>query len=299
MNSLDPGAHPSGWIEVTILAPPPQAEAAADFLVRLTGRGVETMPGPGGREQVKAFLEEGPRAGEQRRQVAELVRRLAALAPGEVSVEFRALPDQDWGESWKRHFHPQELAPGLWVAPPWEPPPGQVPEGEVVLIDPGQAFGTGQHASTLLCLQHLARLAGEGRLPGRLLDLGCGTGILALAGLRLGVERALALDLDPLALAAARHNAELNGLASRLEISSRPLEQMTEEFPLILANLTALDLVQLAPGLAARLELGGELVASGILEGQDARVRQALEGAGLGFVERGALGEWCSLVMVR
>lgn len=300
MNDNDNSKRPSGWIEVSIEAPSEQAAAAADFLVLLTGRGVEINESASGAEQVKAFLEAGPGSGDQIKAIEDLVRRLEAQtgASGLVHVALAELDDQDWSENWKRHFHPKEMAPGLWVAPPWEPMEDD-PAYEVVIIDPGQAFGTGHHASTALCLQRLARMKRKDNLPGRLLDLGCGTGILALAGLKLGIPSALALDLDPLALEATRHNAKLNNLSDRIEIGSRPLEQIEEKFPLITANITALDLTELARPMAAKLEPGGELVASGMMQGQDDGVRRALEGAGLGMVERMSQGEWCCLVMAR
>jgi ribosomal protein L11 methyltransferase len=302
MTDNDNSKRPSGWIEVRIQAPAEQAAAAADFLVLLTGRGVETLEalGDGAPETVKAFLEAGPESGQQLQAVEDLVRRLEAQAgaSGFMRVSFVELADQDWGENWKRHFHPKEMAPGLWVAPPWEPMTAESGQ-TVVIIDPGQAFGTGHHASTSLCLQRLARMKRKDYLPQRLLDLGCGTGILALAGLKLGVSSAMALDLDPMALEATRHNAELNNLADRIEISSKSPDQVTEKFPLVLANITALDLTELARPMAAKLEPGGELVASGMMLGQDEGVRHALEDAGLGMVERMSQGEWCALVMAR
>lgn len=302
MTDNDNSKRPSGWIEVKIQAPAEQAAAAADFLVLLTGRGVETGDsGIGdGAEYVRAFLEAAPQSGDQIRAIEDLVRRLENQSGGAgmVRLEFAELEDQDWGENWKRHFHPEEMAPGFWVAPPWEP---MVPKEDqlVVLIDPGQAFGTGHHASTALCLKRLARLKRKEYLPQRLLDVGCGTGILTLAGLLLGVPSALAIDLDPLALEATRHNAELNGLTDRVQISSQPLAQIEEKFSLIMANLTALDLINLARAIADRVQPGGEIVASGMMQGQDRKVRQAFEEAGLGFVERDSQGEWCSLVMTR
>jgi ribosomal protein L11 methyltransferase len=302
MTDNDNSKRPKSWIEVSVQAPAAQAEVAADFLVLLTGRGVETgeFPAADGSELVKSFLEAGPKAGDQIQAIEDLVRRLEAQtgASGMVHVALAELDDQDWGENWKRHFHPKEMAPGIWVAPPWEP---MTPDAEqvVVIIDPGQAFGTGHHASTSLCLQRLARMKRKKYLPQRMLDLGCGTGILALAGLSLGIASALAIDMDPLALEATRHNAELNDLADRIQVSSQALDQIDEKFPLIMANLTALDLTHLARALAARLEGGGELVASGMMQGQDEGVRGALEDAGLGLVERASQGEWCSLVMAR
>jgi ribosomal protein L11 methyltransferase len=302
MNDNDNSKCVSGWIEINIQAPSEQTAAAADFLVLLTGRGVEINESAdsGGAEQVKAFLEAGPKSGEQIKAIEDLVRRLEsqAGASGLVHVALTELDDQDWSENWKRHFHPKEMAPGLWVAPPWEPMEDD-PSNVVVIIDPGQAFGTGHHASTALCLQRLARMKRKNYLPGRLLDLGCGTGILALAGLKLGIASALALDLDPLALEATRHNAKLNNLSGRIEVGSQPLDRINEKFPLIMANITALDLTELARAMAAKLEPGGELVTSGMMQGQDEGVRRALEDAGLGMVERMSLGEWCCLVMAR
>jgi ribosomal protein L11 methyltransferase len=257
---------------------------------------VETAWAGPDREAVTGYLAQGPGAAEQEAAVRELAGRLAAQEPG-VVLEVESLADQDWSAVWKQHFHPLELAPGLWVAPPWEPdPPGP---GLVVLIDPGQAFGTGHHASTALCLRRLARLARQGRLAGPVLDVGCGTGILALAALRLGAGRAVAVDSDPLAVAACRANARLNRLADGLEAGQTPLARLPGAYPLVLANLSARVLRELAPELAARVAPGGELVASGLLAGQAERVRAALEERGLALVERASLGQWCSLVLGR
>jgi ribosomal protein L11 methyltransferase len=285
-----------GWIRLEVTAPAAEAEAAADFLTGLTGRGVETASAGEGLEKVTGYLAQGPAAAEQERAVRGLVERLRAQEP-RVRLSVGRLADQDWGANWKRHFRPLELAPGLWVAPPWEAaPPGP---GEVVVIDPGQAFGTGHHASTALCLRRLARLAREGRLAGDVLDVGCGTGILSLAALRLGAAKARSIDTDPQALEAARANAELNGLSAWLEVSATPLAEVAGSYPLVLANLTAETLRALAPELAARVAPGGELVASGILEDQVDEVRELLARAGLEPRETGARDEWRSLVMGR
>jgi ribosomal protein L11 methyltransferase len=292
-----PPAAPA-WIEVVILAPEAQAEAAADFLVTLTGLGVEVddFADPPGPVQVKGFLPAGGDLGAQKAMLTRYAQALGQDAGQEVLVTFQDLAGEDWSQNWKKHFKPRAVTRGLVVAPPWEEAE-LGPEQRVVIIDPGQAFGTGQHESTTLCLARLERLAERDHLPPRLLDVGCGTGILALAFLLFGGSSAVAIDLDPEAVAATRHNAGLNGLGEHLEASDTPLEAITERFPLIVANLTAKDLQELAPALAARLSPGGEIIVSGLLVMQIEAVRAALEAQGLILLEQDSLAGWAGLVM--
>jgi ribosomal protein L11 methyltransferase len=291
--------QPPQWIEVLIAAPPEQAEAAADFLVTLTGRGVEMSDESDwpGLAQVRGFMTVGAETPAQRAALERFVDGLRALGSGgQVRLDYRDLADQDWGQNWKKHFKPRALTPGLVVAPPWEtaaPEPGQT----VIIIDPGQAFGTGQHESTLLCLKRVERLAGRDLLPDSMLDVGCGTGILALAYLLLGGSWALAVDIDPLAVEAAQHNAQLNGVADRITVSDRPLAEVQGRFGLITANLTAPDLKALAPQLAPLLQPGGELVAAGLLSSQVEEVRRAFAEQGLAVLEQDFLAGWASLVL--
>lgn len=291
-------SQPPQWIEVIILAPAPQAEAAADFLVTLTGLGVEVddFAEPPGPVQVKGFLASGADSQAQIQQLTRYAQELGQQAGHEVLVSFRDLPEEDWGQNWKKHFQPRAVTRGLVVAPPWQLP--ELEEGqEVIVIDPGQAFGTGQHESTVLVLQRLERLAAHDALANDLLDVGCGTGILGLAFLRLGGRRVLGLDLDPEALEATLHNARLNGLDENFRVSATPVQELEAKFPLVVANLTAKDLQELAPALAARLASGGELIVSGLLVMQAEGVRLALEEQGLSFLEQDSLTGWSSLVM--
>ena len=273
------------WVEVVLLAPAAQADAAADYLVALTGHGVEIDDSqePPAPVMVKGFLAAGADLAAQQAALQRYALELGQAAGQEVIVNFQNLPDQDWGENWKRHFRPRALTRRLVVAPPWERAelhPGQLE----IVIDPGQAFGTGQHESTLLCLRRLEHLAGRGQLPDRILDVGCGTGILGLAFLLLGGREAVGIDLDPLAVEASLHNAELNGLAARMQASQTPLASVPGRFPLVVANLTAKDLEEVAADLVTHLAPSGELIVAGLLVMQIKQVRAALEAHGLRLI---------------
>jgi ribosomal protein L11 methyltransferase len=209
-----------------------------------------------------------------------LLETLAASC-GEVARvgEAEAVSDVDWSEAWKEGLEPVVVAAELVVRPPFRPPvPGHPVE---VVIEPGQAFGTGGHASTRLALEWIAARARE--LAGAsVLDVGCGSGVLALAALRLGARSAVAFDLDPLAAPAARENARCNGLQERLALFTGPLEALAgPPFDWVLANMLSREFLPLAGALAERTALGGAAVFSGLLEEERSRVTDALAAAGL------------------
>ncbi len=195
---------------------------------------------------------------------------LAALLGGDVpGWRDEALADRDWDRAWLDDFRPMRFGHRLWVCPSDRDPPD--PDAVNLRLDPGLAFGTGTHPTTALCLEWLDGHA----TPGTLLDYGCGSGILAIAGLLLGAESAWGVDLDPQALLATRDNAARNGVAARL--STGPPEGLPAELrcELLLANILAGPLVALAPTLAAHLAPGGALVLSGILPEQAEAVAAA------------------------
>lgn len=288
-----------GWLEARLSAPAPQAEAAADFLTSLTGHGVQILDehGPTGPVTVVAFFEAGAELPAQKAQLEGYARSLAAEAgEGAVELTFSDLAAEDWAGAWKAYFHPRLVSRRLIVAPPWEkasPEPGQM----VIVIDPGQAFGTGQHQSTQLVLRRIERLAERGRLPARVLDVGCGSGILGLAATLFGAQQVTGIDIDPEAVAATLANAKRNGLERGLTASMTPLEELNETYPLVLANLIARELVDLAQLLAQRLSPGGELVISGILIDQIGQMSEVFAAQGLKVVEQDSLAEWAALVL--
>ncbi len=207
------------------------------------------------------------------------------------ALRTRGVDDGDWTGAWKAHYVPQRIGRVVvvpsWVEEPLEP-------GEVgITLDPGMAFGTGLHPTTRGCLHLLQDVA---PMPAVVLDVGCGSGILALAALRLGAERAIGLDTDPLAVTATRENAERNGLADRVATAEGTLALTTDtRYALVVANLVAAVLVELAPRLAAHLAAGGTLLASGIIEPRAGEVIDAMGAAGLVVTDRVDDGEWVSL----
>ena len=207
------------------------------------------------------------------------------------TLQVRSVDDADWIDAWKRDYVPQRIG-RVVIVPSWVVHEA-APDDAVIVLDPGMAFGTGLHPTTRACLELLQDLR---PLPERVLDVGAGSGILALAALRLGAGSALGYDTDTLAVQAARDNADRNGLADRLEIRDGSLPAVADErFGLVVANLVAAVLVDLAPRLAAHVEPGGVLLAGGIIAERGDEVVEALGAGGLTVTDRRDDGEWVAL----
>jgi ribosomal protein L11 methyltransferase len=203
----------------------------------------------------------------------------------------RRLAHANWAEAWKAHYTPQRIGRHLRVVPSWLAVEVE-PADRVIRLDPGMAFGTGLHPTTRLCLEELEERVRPGLA---VLDVGTGSGILAIAAARLGAGRVLALDIDPQAAAIAAANAANNGVAIET-VAGELAELPAETFDLVVANLLAGLLIELAAGLAARCRPGGQLVAGGILADQAAAVGAALAAAGFGPSSSRASGDWVALV---
>ncbi len=195
-----------------------------------------------------------------------------------------------WRDAWREHWKATRLGSRIVVVPTWveyEPEPNDI----VMRLDPGRAFGTGQHASTALASAAVEKHVASGvRDP--IIDLGCGSGILSFVALVLGTERAIACDIDPDAVASTRENAVLLGLADRLDARVGGVDAVPETSRLVVANIEAAVLVPLASQVAARVAPGGRLVLSGILEAQEDAVRAAYEAVGLRFVGAAVRDGW-------
>jgi ribosomal protein L11 methyltransferase len=304
------------WLEFTLLVPAADVEAAADVLRRHCPSGVsieEPILARDGEESyaldhgqpvtVRAYL---PRQGDVARRRRALRRELAALGLGSA-LRSRWRREEEWAEAWKRFFGVERVARRLVVCPTWidyAPRPEEV----VIRLDPGMAFGTGQHATTRLCLEVLeSRLRAEGEAPGRpplrVLDLGTGSGILAIAAALLGATRVLALDVDPVAVGVARQNVAVNGVEGRVRVvegslsaASALLEEGGPRFDLVLANVSTAAIIEMAPALGRALALGGTLVASGIGDASAEACQGALERAGLKVLDQAHREGWCALI---
>jgi ribosomal protein L11 methyltransferase len=222
--------------------------------------------------------------------VREAAHRLVAPARADWAVEVVEVVDDSWQDVWKRYAEPVEVGP-LVVAPAWRPVP--VDAGRVVLtIDPGPCFGSGTHPTTRLLLTELSRHLRPGAT---VFDVGTGSGILAVAAAHLGADRVVAVDIDPAAVAVADNNMLANGVADRVEVSTRPVTDVGGSFDVVVANLTAAVLAELAGPLVAAVAPGGLVLLSGLLPGQWEHVADRF--AALDLLEVPALEGWVGAVL--
>lgn len=204
---------------------------------------------------------------------AALLAHLALLTGGPLPAhQVEQIADQDWERSWMDNFQPLRFGQRLWIVPSWHQPPE--PQAVNLHLDPGLAFGTGTHPTTALCLEWLD---GQSLHDCNVLDFGCGSGILAIAALLLGAKQACGTDIDPQALEASRDNATRNGIDAARFPLYLPSEMPADTFDLVLANILAGPLVQLAPIISQHVRQGGHLVLSGILAEQAEEVRAAYQ----------------------
>ena len=212
------------------------------------------------------------------------------------------LPDKNWKESYKEHFKAWQFGRLHWV-PVWERETFKLPSGDEVLwLDPGMAFGTGNHETTRLVVERLVSLCEEHGPQGWVIDAGCGSGILALSAAKLGYQHIAAFDNDPVAVDVSRDNAALNGLTGRAEIYVGDLVTglAGRRADVLLANIQADVLMKFARELLEALNAGGVLILSGILATELTQVRALFEAMPLGWVtDSRTLGEWSDLVVVR
>jgi ribosomal protein L11 methyltransferase len=208
-------------------------------------------------------------------------------------VRTSVVDEADWATAWREHFHILHLGRRLVVKPSWRK---HQREGDQVVIDldPGMAFGTGLHPTTRLCLLALESTADRGPI-GRVLDVGCGSGILSIAAVKLGATRALGVDIDPVAVQATLANAKHNRLGKRVRAREGTIPSGEGPFDLVLANLIAGVLVEHATTLASEMAEGATLIASGIFRDREPEVVRAFQGAGLRVTGRWAESDWVAL----
>ncbi len=305
--------RPGKWLEISLVVDEEQAEAVAEVLARFIPQGVaiestavtaqedDSAGRALGPWRVRGYLPAEAGLEDRRQRLEEALWYLGRIRPL-PPPQYRWVKDEDWAEAWKEHYRPIPIGRRLLIVPAWL---DHTEEGRISLrIEPGMAFGTGTHPTTQLCLEWIEAFF-ERPSPSHevsAIDLGCGTAILAIAALKLGAWRALGVDIDPLALEAARQNALLNGVSERLELVQGSLEDIRQgslglrQAPLLLANILAPVLVRFFnEGLADLLAEGGYLVLSGILEEQADEVAQVAQRHGLSQVGRTQKGDWVAL----
>ena len=288
------------YTELTAFVDAAQAELAADVLRTVVSGGVsieapftqpdlesDAAPRRDAPAALRTYLGEGDDGAGAVRAAAD-----AFIAAGITArVTRREVDEEDWAEAWKEHFHVERFG-RVVVVPSWrtyEPREADV----VITLDPGMAFGTGQHETTRMCLEAL-----DGRVrPGmRVLDAGCGSGILSIAAAKLGACELLALDIDPDCVRITRENAEQNAagdIVRAMQVAADGHEWARgQQFDVIVANIVAAVIIELAPPFSEAMAAGGRLIASGIIVAREDEVRRALVGAGLRIASARAMGEW-------
>jgi ribosomal protein L11 methyltransferase len=279
---------------------PEVADAVTNFLWEAGAAGVVEEAADGATRLV-AFFPPGTAVAALRERVADYLAALRALdlAVGPATVELDPVADRAWADAWRSHFRPLAVGRRLVVCPPWDVPETAAGRA-VIVIEPGRAFGTGGHATTRGCLELTERALAE-RAAERALDVGTGSGILAIAAARLGAVSVLALDLDPDAVRAARDNADRNGVADRVWVELGSVEALaTAAHDLVLANLLGPALVTLAPALGRAAAPRSRLVLGGLLVHEVPAVVAAFVPGGFRLVERLELeGGWASLGLAR
>lgn len=308
------------WIEVTITTTRPGTDAVTEVFSQAGIKGViiqdpheidlfktqesdwdyidKSLEGLGGDEVlVKGYIADNPSSVDSisfiRNRMNWLLRQELGIDIGEGRVEISSVQEEDWANNWKQYFKPQKVGKKIVIKPSWEDYTSQ--EGEVVLeLDPGMAFGTGTHETTILCIQALEEWVDSHT---SLLDVGCGTGILAIAGLLLGAKSATAVDLDLDAVRVAKENAKRNEVLDKVYIIHGDLmENVVGSFDLVVSNIIADAIIEISGDIKEYLTQGGIFIASGIILDRVEDVRTALIRNGLSIIDVKIMGEWAAVV---
>ncbi|MEO8356440.1 MAG: 50S ribosomal protein L11 methyltransferase [Chloroflexota bacterium] len=299
------------WLEVSLVVNGELAEAVADVLARFAPNGVMTEQGvrynddedagtPAGPITVRAYLEMNDQIQETRQKLEESLYYLGMIQPL-PDPAYRQIADQNWMEAWKQHYKPILIGKRIVIVPAWldSPEPNRV----AIKIDPGMAFGTGTHPTTQLCLALMEKVF-DRQTPSTVIDVGCGSGILSIAAIRLGAVMAVGVDIDAESVRNARANADTNGVGEELIFGVGSINEIREgkftfdTAPLVVANILAPVIVRLFDaGLADLIQADGAIILSGILQEQEQRVVEAGQAKGLEMSERKQMGDWVALTM--
>jgi len=304
------------WLEVSLAVDGELAESVADVFARFAPNGVMTEQGvkyngaedagtPTGPITVRAYLEMNDQIDETRQKLEEALFYLGMIRPL-PAPSYQQIADQNWMEAWKQHYRPILIGERLLILPAWLESPE--PDRVGIKIDPGMAFGTGTHPTTQLCLElmELFFVGAKHASPLRVIDIGCGSGILSIAALKLGATKALGVDIDSESVKNSRENAETNEVGEELILGIGSVQEiLAGRFPfkfasLVVANILAPVIVRLFDvGLADLIEENGAIILSGILQEQEQNVIEAGQARGLKMSERRQMGDWVALMLQR
>ena len=284
---------PRYW-ELTVGIPEDASEGLTNFVWELGALGVVEVEPAGDAPRLRAFFAETADTAVLATQVDAYVAALDALGfRGGRPSRVAPIADEDWADAWRAHFAPFPLGRRLVIAPPWDTP--RVDGRHVLVVEPGRAFGTGQHGTTAGCLLLLEAIA-EHEAPGRALDIGTGSGILAIAAARLGVGAVDAVDSDPDAIASATANVDRNGLGARVRCTTADAATLeAPPYPLMMANLLAAAHRALAARYVRLVRPGGTLILGGLLDGEADDVASVLAARGFVRVDARSVEGWSSL----
>ena len=305
------------WLEVSMTVDGELAEAVADVFARFAYSGVMMEQGvkytdaedagtPTGPITVRAYLEVNDQTEETRQKLEESLFYLGMIQPLPVPT-YKQIADQNWMEAWKQHYKPILIGRQLLILPAWmdSPEPSRV----AIKIDPGMAFGTGTHPTTQLCLELMEEWFNQYKIQNQsktVIDIGCGSGILSIAALKLGASQALGVDIDTESITNSRENATSNKVGDELILGVGSVPEILDgkfafkKAPLVVANILAPVIVRLFDArLADLMDDHGAIILSGILFEQEQSVIEAGQAKGLEMNERRQLGDWVALQMSR
>ncbi len=314
------------WLEVSMTVDGELAESVADVFARFAPNGVMTEQGvkyndaedagtPTGPITVRAYLEVNDQLEETRQKLEEALYFLGMIRPLPAPA-YKQIADQNWMEAWKQYYKPILIGQRLLILPAWMESPA--PDRVAIKIDPGMAFGTGTHPTTQLCLELMesvfdTQTVDSGPLtesvhrpPSTVIDVGCGSGILSIAAIKLGAVKAMGVDIDAELITNSRENADTNGVGEELILGVGSVQEILDgrfaftKAPLVVANILAPVIVRLfEAGMANLIEEDGSIILSGILFEQEGSVIEAGQAHGLRMNERRQMGDWVALTMSR
>ena len=279
------------WLEVTIPASSALFDALENFLFEIGSRGtLETENG------ISGYFNESLNTDDIKNSIQAYIRNLRALGHSVQEPVYQSIEEEDWGKNWRKYFTAVEVTPYIVVKPPWIP--REAREGQIIIdITPRMAFGTGTHETTQLCLEFLGLAIHKGD---RVLDIGTGSGILAIASVKMGAAEVLGIDIDENAIQNANENIKQNGVGERIRIRHDTIDSVPQNrYNVICANIDTKTLTPILTRLKALLYPGGHLILSGILHSEEKTVTVSALKSGFTAIDNKQRGEWSGLLLKR